>query len=102
MEATRRVNFTDPIWHVGKKDRDIASAIPQKEGIQPMEVKAIEQPTMPTGNQGRRGQRSTSNAVSGWLRALVNDWIEMRTPAVARVNWNFSRRRGISGAKNVP
>jgi hypothetical protein len=29
MEATRRVNFTDPIWHVGKKDRDIASAITQ-------------------------------------------------------------------------
>jgi hypothetical protein len=29
METTRRVNFTDPVWHAGKKDRDIASAITQ-------------------------------------------------------------------------
>lgn len=27
MAETKRVNFTDPVWHVGKQDRDIASAI---------------------------------------------------------------------------
>lgn len=29
LEETKRVNFTDPVWHVGKQDRDIASAITQ-------------------------------------------------------------------------
>ena len=29
LTDTKRVNFTDPVWHVGKQDRDIASAITQ-------------------------------------------------------------------------
>lgn len=29
LAETKRVNFTDPVWHVGKQDRDIASAITQ-------------------------------------------------------------------------
>jgi len=29
MKETQRVNFTDPVWHAGKKDRDIAAAITQ-------------------------------------------------------------------------
>ncbi|MBD89437.1 MAG: hypothetical protein CL940_03810 [Deltaproteobacteria bacterium] len=29
LTETKRVNFTDPVWHVGKQDRDIASAITQ-------------------------------------------------------------------------
>jgi cytochrome c553 len=29
LAETKRVNFTDPVWHAGKKDRDIASAITQ-------------------------------------------------------------------------
>ena len=29
LAETKRVNFTDPVWHVGKQDRDIASAIVQ-------------------------------------------------------------------------
>ena len=90
-------------WHRPKSSppAGMAAATPQKTGDQPKAVKAIEVPTIPTASHGIRGQRSTISAVSGWLTALVSDWIEMRIPAVARVNWNFSRRRGISGAKNV-
>jgi len=29
LTETKRVNFTDPVWHAGKQDRDIASAITQ-------------------------------------------------------------------------
>ena len=27
LKETKRVNFTDPVWHVGKHDRDIVQAI---------------------------------------------------------------------------
>ena len=91
-------------WHNPKSNPPtrIASATPEKEGDQPIAVKATELPTMPTASHGSPGQRSTIVAAKGWLRALVIDWMETSSPAVARENWNFSRRMGISGEKNVP